>query len=289
MMGSVTKPLAGDVLARFLRELFAHDEGLVPALQILHMRFFGDRSDKVPIDPALIAAGREMLCDPRIYTHDFRQQDHGITEIAKIVFGAGEDPDLARAICTAMRDNAGDNYVSDREFSGLAALIMERYPLIVYEEIIEKSSNEHLLERFFGELADDDEDKVLEPEEGVATLLDWVAQHPQARALKVAHLVRYMVKDEASGELRWSAVALALVRLATDPAAVLRAFEQRFFTGAGWGPFSLRFVRRRPLIAAMLVDDDPRVSAWAREAGPRLEDSIRRWDDRDRDRDSRFE
>lgn len=289
MMGSVTKPLAGDVLARFLRELFAHDEGLVPALQILHMRFFGDRSDKVPIDPALIAAGREMLCDPRIYTHDFRQQDHGITEIAKIVFGAGEDTDLARAICTAMRDNAGDNYVSDREFSGLAALIMERYPLIVYEEIIEKSSNEHLLERFFGELADDDEDKVLEPEEGVATLLDWVAQHPQARALKVAHLVRYMVKDEASGELRWSAVALALVRLATDPAAVLRAFEQRFFTGAGWGPFSLRFVRRRPLIAAMLVDDDPRVSAWAREAGPRLEDSIRRWDDRDRDRDSRFE
>jgi hypothetical protein len=139
MLGSVTKPLSGDVLARFLRELFAHDEGLVAALQILHMRFYGDHSDKVPIDPALIAVGREMLCDPRIYTHDFRQQDHGITEIAEIVLRAGEDPDLARAICTAMRDNAGDNYVSDREFSGLAALIMERYPLIVYEEIVEES------------------------------------------------------------------------------------------------------------------------------------------------------
>jgi len=89
--------------------------------------------------------------------------------------------------------------------------------------------------------------------------------------------------------LRWSGLALALVRLAPDPAAMLRAFEQRFFTGAGWGAFSLRFVRRRPLVAAMLVDDDPRVRAWAREAGPRLEESIRRWDDADRDRDSRFE
>ncbi len=289
MMGSVTKPLSGDVLARFLRELSAHDEGLIAALQILHMRFYGDRSDKVAIDPTLIAVGREMLCDPRLYTRDFRQQDHGINEIAEIVFRAGKDPALARAICIAMRDNAGDNYVSDREFSGVAALIMERYPQIVYEEIVEKSTNEHLLERFFGELADDDEDKVVEPEKGVATLLDWVAQDAQARALKVAHLVRYMVKDEASGALRWSALALALVRLSSDPAAVLRAFEQRFFTGAGWGPFSLRFVRRRPLVAAMLVDDDPRVRAWAREAGPRLEDSIRRWDDRDRDRDSRFE
>jgi hypothetical protein len=111
----------------------------------------------------------------------------------------------------------------------------------------------------------------------------------QARALKVAHLVRYTVKDEDSGELRWSALALALVRLVPEPAVVLRAFEQRFFTGAGWGPFSLRFVRRRSLVATMLVDDDPRVRAWAREAGPRLEESIRRWDDRDRDRDSRFE
>src|SRR3546814_5515660 len=122
MMGSVTKPLPGAVLARFLRELFVHDEGLVPALQILHMRFYGDRRDKVPIDPALIEVGREMLGDARIYTHDFRQQDHGITEIAAVVFRAGDDPELARAICIAMRDNAGDNYVSDREFSDLAAL-----------------------------------------------------------------------------------------------------------------------------------------------------------------------
>src|SRR3546814_15596267 len=122
------------------------------------MGFYGDRRDKVPIDPALIEVGRGMLGDARIYTHDFRQQDHGITEIAAVVFRAGDDPELARAICIAMRDNAGDNYVSDREFSDLAALIMTRHPLIVYEEIVEKSANEHLIQRFFGELADDDDD-----------------------------------------------------------------------------------------------------------------------------------
>jgi hypothetical protein len=125
----------------------ALDEGLVPALQILHMRFFGDRSGKVPINPSLIELGREMLRDTRIYTHDSRQQNHGITKIAEVVFGACSDPELARSIWIAMRDNVRNNYVSDREFSALAALIREWYPLIVYEEIIDKSTNEHLIER----------------------------------------------------------------------------------------------------------------------------------------------
>ncbi|TGQ04886.1 MULTISPECIES: hypothetical protein [unclassified Mesorhizobium] len=289
MAGSVTKPLPGTVLAQFLRELFAHQDGLVPAAQILHMRLFGDRSDKMLIDPALVEVGREMLDDARIYTHEFRQHDHDITEIAKVVFMAGDNSELARAICVAMRENAGNNYVSDREFRELAALIMTRYPLIVYEEIVEKSANMHLIERFFGELADDDDDKMPESETSLETLLEWVAQDPQARALKVGHVVRYTVKDGDSGELRWSALALALIDIAVDPGAVLRVFENRFFTGAGWGPFSLRFVRRRPLVAAMLQSSHPRARAWAREAGPRIEESIRQWDEMDRDRDSRFE
>src|SRR3546814_8535374 len=151
-----------------------------------------------------------MLGDGCSYTHDVRQHSHGITEIAAFVFRACDDPELARAICIAMRDNAGDNFVSDLEFSDLAALIMTRHPLIVYEEIVEKSANEHLIQRFFGELADDDDDKMLEPENGVATLLEWAAHDPQARALKVAHVVRYMAKAGDRGELRWSALAPAL-------------------------------------------------------------------------------
>jgi hypothetical protein len=288
MMGSVTKPIAGPILANFLRELFARDDGIVPAVQILHMRFFGDRSDKVAIDPALIALGREMLGDSRIYSHDLKQQDHGISEIAEVVFAAGDGADIARSICVAMRENAGNNYVSDREFGSLAAIIMQRHPRVVLDEIVEKSSNDYLIERFFGDLADDD-DNLVEPETGVTTILEWVAEAPQSRAVKIAHVVRYAVKDESTGVLRWSALALALIAVASDPVPVLRAFEHRFFTGAGWGPISLRFVRRRPLVVAMAQHHDARIRGWAREAEQHLEENIRRWDEADRDRDSRFE
>lgn len=289
MMGSVTKPLPGTVLAGFLRVLFAKDGGQVPALQILHMRFFGDRSDKVPIDPALIEVGREILGDERIYAQDFRRQDHDIAEIAKIVFVARKDSGLARTICIAMRENATNGYVSSHDFRDLAQFLMGTYPSVVYEEIVEKSTNKSLIERFFGELADDDDDKMLEPEADFSTLLQWVTEDPQPRALKVAQAVRYITKDSQSGQLRWSALALALIEVATDPGPVLRVFEQRFFTGVGWGPFSLRFVRRRPLVAAMLQSSNPAAQSWAREAGLRIEENIKRWDETDRDYDSRFE
>ena len=188
-----------------------------------------------------------------------------------------------------MRDCVGENYDRGQGFSDLAALIMARYPLIVFEEIVEKSADKDLIHLFFREIANDDDEKVGEPKIDVAKLLEWVKQDPQARALKIAHVVSYAVRDGSDEQLRWSAIAQFLIDVAVDPVPVLRAFEQRFWVGAGWGPISLRFTRRRPLVTTMLQHRDHRVRTWAREANLKLEENIRRWDEMDRNSDSRFE
>src|SRR5690606_32026405 len=41
-IGGVTKPVPGPALAAFLDELYETEGGVLPALQILHMRMFGD-------------------------------------------------------------------------------------------------------------------------------------------------------------------------------------------------------------------------------------------------------
>jgi hypothetical protein len=165
---------------------------------------------------------------------------------------------------------------------------MLHYPAIVLEEIAEESDSDQLLARFLGPLAREDDDSPAEPE-GAQQILDWVAKAPASRATRLAHVVRYAVKDGQTDALRWSQVALNLIAIAPDPGPVLKAFEHRFPTGAGWGPLVLRFVRRRPLVAAMAGHDDPRIRAWSRTAGRSLEDSIKHWDQWDRDQDSRFE
>lgn len=289
MNGKVSAPVPAADFARFLGELFARDGGAIVALDVLHMRMFGDRGDNVAIDPSLVALGREMITDPRLYAAEHHQHDHALAGIAGVVLKYPDAEPIARRICAAMRASAGEHYVSPYNFCDIAKCVMTRFPGVVLEEIAEQSDNDYLIERFFGELAKDDDDSSADPETGAEAILAWVAVAPEARAARMANVIRYAVKDEASGTLRWSVLAERLMTMAPDPALILRHFEHRFCSGGGWGPFSMRLVRRRPLIAAMADHADPRVRDWACDASHRLEADIARWDEADRLQDVRFE
>lgn len=64
------------------------------------------------------------------------------------------------------------------------------------------------------------------------------------RAERVAHVVRYTVKDAVTGELGSSSLALSIVALAPDPVPILRAFERRVFLRCGLG--AVRLALRSP-------------------------------------------
>ena len=112
---------------------------------------------------------------------------------------------------------------------------------------------------------------------------------PEERANRLAELIPYTAREAEDGPIVWSPFALALIDTAPDPVPDLHRFERKFFTGTSSGPFSGRFVRRRPLVAAMREHSDVRVRTWARKAGKALEENIWRWDEHDRERESRFE
>ena len=42
-------------------------------------------------------------------------------------------------------------------------------------------------------------------------------------------------------------------------------FYWRFDSGSGWGPWSDRFVRRRPLIFKLTTHSDTTIRAWAKK------------------------
>lgn len=288
--GGVSKPVPGAALADFLVELYEAEGGVLPALQILHTRIFGDRRDKREVDRALIALGRRFLADPRSFAEENANADHGIATIAKVALAGEGAAEAATAICCALRDEPGSNSYHSHEFDKVCGLLMKSFPRIVLDEIVGHDARRGLMARFFGGHVRNDNDTnqvKIGFDETVA--LEWVSEAPETRALLLAELVPYTRKGKESDVLEWSPFALALIDAAPDPLPVLRNFEQRFFTGSGSGPFSARFVRRRPLVAAMRTHGDARVRNWARAASQTLEESIVRWDERDRDRESRFE
>ena len=179
-----------------------------------------------------------------------------------------------------------DNPYSYPDVGPITSTLMRLHPRVVLDEIVAKSDHEHL----FGGWRLNDED--FEPNEidvDANALFDWVREDPAERALKLANFIPYTMKHADGSSLDWSPIALELLALSTDKVAVLRTYEHRFFSGGGSGSFALRFVRRRPLVAAMSTHDSEAVREWAAEASERLEANIVRWDEREAADDSLFE
>lgn len=290
MMGGVTQPIPGPALAVLLRQLFAKEGGALPALQVLHMRIFRDRSDGRNVDSALIELGRDLLAEPVIFNEEMSKQDHGIDVIAEVALLGEGGEEAARRVCQVMMAAAQAKPYSFPKVGQICATLMRLHPRVVFEEIVAKSDNDRLIGRFFGDWRRNDDD--LEPNDvpiDTAVLFDWVREAPAERAVKLADFIPYSTTHADGSSLDWSAMAMELLALSPDPVAVLRTYENRFFTGGGSGPFSLRFVRRRPLVSAMANHKDPAIRAWAVEASGRLEANIVRWDERDAADNSLFE
>lgn len=290
MYGGATKSIPAAALGKFLAELYDAENGVLTALKVLHMRIFGDRSDKRDVAPELIALGRTFVSDPRTYEKDHAREAHGIALIARLALAGDEGRETATAICQAMRKGERSNRGHLREFDKVCALVRDQHLRVVLDEIaIHPDASDGLVDLFFASSARDDDGQrgaiVIDPQ----IALRWVSEDPLAHALRLASFIPYSEANAETGALEWTSLARTLIDTASDPIALLNIFERRFLLGRSSGSFSSRFARRRPLLAALADHSDRSIRNWVRLAQQRLEDDIKRWDAHDRDEESRFE
>ncbi|MDB5582320.1 MAG: hypothetical protein JWR80_7496 [Bradyrhizobium sp.] len=291
MYGGATRSIPAAELAAFLRQLYAHEDGAMAALQVLYMRLVADRSAARATAPELVALCRELVADPRTFEAEHASEEHGIAVIAAMTLEGEQGHDVAVAICQAIRAGDRSNRRNMREFDKVCALVTTRYPRVVLDEILlHDGLGDSVVGRFFGSHARDRD----VPPEGIAQIdhriaLDWVAEDPDARAPRLATFIPYSMADSDAGGLIWTPLARALIEEAPNPVSVLLAFERRFWSGSGNGSFATRFVRRRPLLDSLAGSGDRAVRNWVRAAQARLEQEITRWERRDREPESRFE
>lgn len=288
MTGGATKPIPAPDLARLLRRLSSEPEGAPQALQILFMRFYGETESQ----PELEEVARTLLADPACYTSERTRADHELAGLARRMFGLANDVSLAISICRALRSayNASERWHSRRDFNELGKVMVEHQLRVVLDEIVASEAEGELIDTFLGDhLMEDIDSSGRNRALDERVIAEWVDQDPQPRALRLAEFVAYTAPPTEEAALGWSSLARMLITMAPEPVPVLQAFEERFYNGVSSGPFSHRFVRRRPLVKAMLTHDDPRIRNWARAAEERLDRQILYWDERDRERDSLFE
>jgi len=294
MFGGRTKGAPAAPLADLLRQMMRRDDGLVSALQILQMRFFGDRDGKISYAPELVEVGKAILADPRLYIEQGERVAHEIGTLARVVV-AGEGGDLVTAqICRAMRAaDTGHRYWSESDWYELASALMGKYPKVVLDQLASGEApdrRDYLLSAFFGGvIANDNDGRTGRTRMDGEAILEWVAVAPDKRAVVVAEYGPYTDGSEEDGQLRWNKLARRLIDIAPNPMAILNRYEARFHSGVSSGPFWLRFERRKPMIEELKSHVDRRVREWANQAFDRLEEEIEYWQTRDRESESLFE
>ena len=286
MFGGISKEIAAPDLARLINRLIDHPDGAVTALNILFMRRFGDAQDGRPSTPELDPAARRLLADSRLYELEHDRIDHELAGLARPLL---PDAELARAIARAIltADRSGRRHLP--RLSDLKRLLIESNLEVALNEFVLADEEFGRIDGIFSTRFSDDSrlGEVVQLDEEI--VLRWMEGDPQVRAPKLARLVPYATTADDGASLSWSPLAMAIVRAAPDPSAILKTFEDRFYSGVSTGPFYLRFVRRMSLIDQLRSDPDPVIRRWAAQTGTRLEKLIAQGQQQERDQESLFE
>lgn len=240
-------------------------DGFPVAVEILVMRLFTDRQDKLQHPECLLRCARNLL--RRAEFDDFDQMlDHNLSELVRACLGQPEaDADVA-ALCSSLFPPGSTNAVNWVSFDQLLYALVETRPF-------------ECLDALFGEGVSRRTEQImtLRPlRKGVfnvvpqATILEWAQREPGSRFPVVALGLRPLRADDESSPPEWSDTALAVLAAAPDRLAVLDAFASQFVPTSWSGSRAAIIENRRALLSRFIHCPDERESAWAREEDSRL-------------------
>jgi hypothetical protein len=285
-LGGITHPIPpGDLIVFFKELLVAGDTGHIEVVDILHMYLFGHKDDS-DVSPEIFAFGSELLRSSQIYLKK-PPKDNSLDRIAKRCL-AGQDKEqearqVFEQILLAPRLHI-DN------LDGLIRTLGNLHPKAILEMALENDIKARLIgNELFGNTNDlprNNSHSALN--DNVALLFDWVMEEPSSRAIRLAGYVSYFCKSD-DGSLIWSPIAEELIRIPGEAKGVLNVIYGRFFSGSSTGPFSNKFVERKPLIEVLKHHTDHSVRLWADDALLRLDKYIAELIEQERSRDERFE
>lgn len=191
------------------------------------MRLHSDRDKKNEHPKELIEIGRELLSSAEFEDRD-NMRDHRLTQIANASLSGPDGVRAAKALCEKLREALVSHKVSVFEFDDLISSLFRLQPQAALDAMFDKDPEWH-----FGDF-DDESDRKKKPLDGVDPdfLIKWCEVSPSTRYERIAQAVNFRKQYEKGEE--WSPVAIALLKNASDPKAILETFIERFHPRVGW-------------------------------------------------------
>jgi hypothetical protein len=279
-------------LRRLLLAVAELPDGVDAALHMLYMKLYSDQQAGHDFGPVLKSCGLELLI-----RGDFAGRRHSdfysVEEVASACLAGEGGQEGAVQLALHLRRTSSGLQMYSGDYDGLLATLFRLHPVAVLEALFSGSAKEIRAAQWMLDPVRDHHANPL-ADLSIVNLLAWCAGDPVRRFPIAASLVPYAQREEPDGPRGWTEAALALIRQAPDPEAVLLEIVHQF-RPRGWSGSGAAIIESNGELLDLLPDLLPTTLATAIEgakaACQRSIDSMRRMEDEmDRHRpEERFE
>jgi hypothetical protein len=258
--------------------------------QALHL--LSHRDDQAEWEPPLRLVGRKALLRAELARADDVNGywDRRAGKIAERSLAGPEGVEVATNLLGRIVELGNDRRGWGRDMPvKLTKVLFRLHPKLALDTLLPALQDErrYVLRSLLTE-HDDDDQPTRNAFNGVPDdiMKAWLNEDPVVRGPVLADMGSYFSKGP-EGAFEWTPLALALLDAATDD--TLESLGNRFDSGSSSGKWGSRFLRRRPMVQAVLNHPNPRVRAWAADMLIYLDKRIRHRAEWDREPADRFE
>lgn len=288
-LGGASQTIPADDLKGVISAIASKPDGYDIAVEIHHMRIFGDRQDKKIIDPELVEAGRDLL-NSMTFSNFRRNEDHRISTLIKLCLTGPEGLSTFVAVCDNFKRSLRDHEIRAYNHARLIHALFTVQPVAGLDAFLGDNDAHRFCEAILDAARHHPNPIKAIP---ISDLIAWCNRAPTERYPLLALIVGLFKGTEDEPKMEWTDGALALLENSPDRAGVLNAFFRRLRPTSWSGSLAIAMEMRLPLLRALKAHADPSVVALATAAEARLNADIvaqREYERReDRWADERFE
>ncbi len=293
--GGAHESIGDGDLAELLKKILSKEGGVDVALEILQMRFHGQKKESPKYFDGLIAVAQDVMTAFSFDDERKRQANHDykLAEVASICLNGPKGIHAATIMCQNLKKAISENRAYFLDYLRLLNNLAEVQPIIFLDIFLEGDAAEGYQGRrmFIDDIEQHDNplSQISDDE-----FLFWCEKDPSSRYPLIVSAMKAFKKSDETGKYEWKPFVYTIFDKAPVLKDVLKHLADALRSmSSGSGSRADILQGRAVLYQNLYEHDNEEVVVWARSRYAKLQEEIRNereWEDqRDRGRNESFE
>jgi len=283
--GRASDNLSSSTFKKIMLAVANLPDGFSTAVDVLCMRLYILKNDKLEIDPETLTLGQELLAGCRFQDRDSNLSYH-MSEIAKACLQGAGAKEAAKAFCGRFAAALADHNTSAWQYEDLAKTLFQIQPKVALDVFLHTTEPGHSVLSPLISIEEDGGPVNEVPEE---QLRAWAEEDSASRFVTLAREIRLLAKRDPPEEWTWTPLALHLIEKAPSRADVLKEFSWRLHPRSWSGSLADVLTPYLQAVRKLSDHDDPVVREWVIRQADYLTRQIEQERQQERRADETFE